>query len=67
MYLDVSLISIHLRRTKLECVSHSKTHSIRILSVHVTDLVTGWDPYGTNMRRALSYAIADLVAGSGHC
>jgi hypothetical protein len=42
--LGESLISIHWRRAKLECVSHSKTHLRHALSVSITDLIAGWGP-----------------------
>jgi hypothetical protein len=47
-----SLIIIHWRRAKLERISHYKTHPRRALRVCVTDLITGWGSYGTNMRHA---------------
>jgi hypothetical protein len=40
----VSPISIHWRHTKLERVSHFKTHPRCTLSVYVTNLVTDWAP-----------------------
>jgi hypothetical protein len=47
-----SPISIHGRCTKLERVFDYKTHLRRALMVHVTNLILGWCPCGTNMRRA---------------
>jgi hypothetical protein len=49
---SVSLISIHWRCVKLEHVSDYKTHPRRALRVCITNLITGWGPYGTNKRRA---------------
>jgi hypothetical protein len=46
-----SLISIYWRRVKSERVSDYKTHPRCTLTVHVTDFILGWGPYGTNMRR----------------
>jgi hypothetical protein len=46
-----SSIKIHWRRAKLERVFDYKTHPRCTLMVHVTDLILGWGPYGTNGRR----------------
>jgi hypothetical protein len=53
---SISPISIHVRRTKLEHVSHYKTHPRRALRARITDLIAGWDPYDTNTRCVRGHA-----------
>jgi hypothetical protein len=49
---DASPISIHWRCAKSERVFDYKTHPRRMLRVRVTNLILGWNPYGTNTRHA---------------
>jgi hypothetical protein len=48
--LGTSLISIHWRHAKSECVTDYKTHPRWALRVHISDSILGWAPFGTNMR-----------------
>jgi hypothetical protein len=51
-HLGASPISMYWRCVKLEHVSDYKTHLRYALKVCITNLIAGWGPYGTNMRRA---------------
>jgi hypothetical protein len=48
---DASPISIYWRHAQLEHGSHYTTRLRRTLRAHVTDLIAGWAPRGTNTRR----------------
>jgi hypothetical protein len=50
--LDESLISIHWRHVKSECVADYKSHLRRALRVHISNLIPGWALYDTNTRHA---------------